>query len=234
MQNKITFLGTGNSLGIPVIGCKCRVCRSKDTKDKRLRPSILVKIKGKKFLIDAGPDFRYQALQHHIDQIDGVFLTHLHYDHASGIDDLRILAYQKKKPIKLILSKESFEEFQHRFDYLFSAIIDIPILCSVFSFHVLEDENNTDHFENMDFSHFSYVQLDKKVTGFRFFDTAYVVDIREYNESLFSSLKGVHTLIISALRLQPSDAHFGLEEAIEFSKKVGAKKTYFTHISHDI
>ncbi|MCP5505998.1 MAG: MBL fold metallo-hydrolase, partial [Chlamydiales bacterium] len=114
---KVLFLGTGGSMGIPYIGCSCRVCTSSNTKNNRLRPSILIEENGKRYLVDSGPDFRAQALKHQIDRIDGLLLTHTHYDHIAGLDELRIYTFIHKKPIPCLLSRESLEELKVRYHY---------------------------------------------------------------------------------------------------------------------
>lgn len=114
-KGNLQFLGTGGSVGIPVVGCTCAVCHSKDPLNKRLRPSILLKIAQKQILVDPGPDLRFQALWLGIDHLDGLMLTHAHYDHTAGFDDLRPLCYKRQKPLPILLSRETSDDVQHRF-----------------------------------------------------------------------------------------------------------------------
>ncbi len=226
------LLGTAASAGVPVIGCKCSVCLSSSLKNRRLRPSGLLQIGGKSILVDVGPDFREQALRFGIDSLDGLLLTHTHYDHIAGIDELRIYYLQSKKPLPCLLSKESFEDLKKRYDYLFRPIAQGPTISAQLSLQVLEQDEGMVHFLGLNIGYMSYFQGGMKVNGFRIGDFAYISDIRDYNPSIFSHLRGVRTLVLSALREEKSDLHLSLDEAVEFAQMVGSDKTYITHISH--
>ncbi len=234
MKAKLLFLGTGASTGVPMIGCKCSVCRSPLKKNKRLRPSLLLKIAKKKLLIDVAPDFREMALKYRLTSLDGVLLTHVHYDHTGGLDDLRVFYLTDRKPIPCLLSKSSLQEMQSRYEYLFEKKEHKTSLSVELKFQVLEKEFGITNFEGIDIAYFSYFQKKMKVTGYRFQDVAYVTDISEYNEKLLEALQGVKILILSALRETPSPVHFNFRKAIAFAKKVKAKKVYFTHIAHEV
>ena len=184
----------------------------------------------KKILIDMGPDFREQALKFHLERLDGLILTHTHYDHASGLDELRIFAMRQKKKIPLLLSKESLSELQVCYHYLFPK----EGLPRMMALQILEQEAGDVTFEGIELGYFSYFQTGMKVNGFRIGNAAYVTDIKEYDPSVFSSLKGVTTLILSGRRWEKSKAHLSLEEGMEFAKKAGVQRTFFTHISHEI
>ncbi|MCI5052704.1 MAG: MBL fold metallo-hydrolase [Simkaniaceae bacterium] len=231
---KVKILGSGSSLGVPVIGCSCPVCSSKDTKNRRLRPSILLEDKGRRYLVDVGPDFRQQALIHGIDRIDGLLLTHVHYDHIAGIDDLRAFYFHGKKPIPVLCSIESYEELKVRYHYLIDQSTQVVNKDQKYAFTILEDEQGSGQFEGLSYEYMSYFQAGMKVSGFRFGDLAYVTDIRDFKEGIYKSLEGVKTLILSALRFEPSPVHFCIEEAIAFAKEVGAEMTYLVHIAHDL
>lgn len=234
MRAKILFLGTGGSAGIPIITCKCRVCLSESIFNKRLRPSVLLKFGEKTFLIDVGPDFRDQALRYGIDRLDGVLLTHTHYDHIGGIDELRVFYFKHKLRLPTLSSIETYDELRHRFHYLFKTKQADGTLQSQLNFQILEEDFGHIRFEGLPVSYMSYVQANMKVTGYRFGNLAYVSDIREYDQRVVDALEGVDTLILSALRYTKSEVHFSIDEAISFAREVGAKKTLLTHIAHDL
>lgn len=234
MQGTILFLGTGGSAGVPIIGCKCAVCQSTSPFNKRLRPSAFVKIGKKSFLIDSGPDFRIQALHYGIDTLNGVILTHTHYDHVGGLDELRVFYFLQHIRLPMLSSIETYDELRHRFHYLFKTKQADGTLQSQFDFQILENDFGPVHFQGMKLQVVSYSQADMKVNGYRFGNLAYISDIREYDQQVVDVLQGVETLIVSALRYDRSEVHFNIDEAIEFSEKVGAKRTFLTHISHDL
>ena len=137
MKGKLTFLGSGGSLGVPILGCPCPVCNSPDPLNKRLRPSVLLHLGKKQFLIDAGPDFRQQALRHGITRLDGVIITHAHYDHTAGIDDLRPLYYWNKARLPFLLSSETAEDIRARFHYLFESMPGVAPIDNRFDLQIL-------------------------------------------------------------------------------------------------
>ncbi|MDN3509189.1 MAG: MBL fold metallo-hydrolase [Candidatus Neptunochlamydia sp.] len=231
---KLLFLGSGGSMGIPVIGCKCSVCASNSSFNKRLRPSVLITHEKKRYLIDIGPDYRTQALIHGIDNLDGLLLTHTHYDHIAGLDELRIYTFVQKKPVPCLLSKETLEELKIRYHYFLPLNGSDSAYATKLKFQVLERDQGKTDFEGLPVAYISYDQLGMKVNGFSFGSFAYVTDVFNYKEEIFEALQGIETLIISGRRWEQSKAHLSLEDAIKFSKKTGAKKTYFTHISHEI
>lgn len=230
MKAHFYFLGTGSSLGVPMIGCECATCRSPHPKNHRLRPSGLVHVGNKKLLIDAGPDFRTQALRMALNRLDGLLLTHAHQDHVAGLDDLRAYVYLQKARLPCLLSHETFMELNQRFAYMFK-----PDGGSLYlEFEKLTEDNGSTDFCGITVHYLSYAQSGMKVTGFRIGDFAYVSDIRHYDDRVFHVLQGVKTLVLSALRHSPTIAHFSLEEGIAFSKQAGASQTYFTHIAHEL
>ncbi len=231
MEAQLVFLGSSASLGVPVLGCTCHVCESCDTKNKRLRPSALLLVDGKKYLIDAGPDLRAQALNYKLTDLDGVLLTHTHFDHIAGLDDLRVFSFLRKKPLPLLLSKSSYEDLHKRYFYLFKSDI---FGGQRFAPQILEKSNGSCSFEGLNLSYFSYIQVGMRVTGFRFKNFAFVTDIKEYEDTIFDELKGVEILILSALDWEPTRAHIGVNQAIEIATRVGAKKAYLTHIGHEL
>lgn len=234
MEATFVMLGSGASTGIPIIGCDCETCTSNNPKNIRMRPSALLKLQNKTLLIDVGPDFRQQALKHQIYSIDGLLLTHVHFDHIAGIDELRTYYFRTKKPLPCLLSAESLDELKLRYHYLFQPIGKVTTMSAQLEFQMLEEESGNVDFEDTSIDYCSYFQGPMKVTGYRIGNLSYISDIREYEEGIFDILKGTETLILSALREDVSPVHFNIEEAIEFAQKVGAKQTFFTHIAHSI
>lgn len=232
MKGSFLFLGTGGSAGIPEIGCKCSICTSSSERNKRLRSSGLVRVAGRNFLIDSGPDFRVQALKHKIDQIDGLLLTHTHYDHIGGIDDLRIFYVRSRKAIPCLLSKESYEELKKRYYYFFQSKKDEASLTAQLDFQILPNHLGETEFAGIRVGYCTFFQGEMQVTGFRIGDFAYVSDIRHYEDSIFSALKGVRHLVLSSLKPAGSVFHFSFDEVIEFGKRVGAQHTWITHLGH--
>lgn len=228
------FLGTGGSLGVPLIGCSCAICSSSSLFNKRLRSSGLLKIQGKQLLIDAGPDLRQQMLKYGITHLDGVILTHTHYDHIGGIDDIRALYFKQHQKIPCMASKQSYEEIKHRYHYLFEEPSKSEGHCKFLDFQLLDADFGSFHFLDIPFHIVTYYQSKSKVTGYRVGSFAYISDIRKYEEKVVENLQGIETLVISALRYTPSEMHFSIEEAITFSRKVEAKRIYFTHIAHEL
>jgi phosphoribosyl 1,2-cyclic phosphate phosphodiesterase len=232
MIGKFLFLGTGASAGVPVVGCKCSVCLSNAPHNQRLRTSGLLKVNGKCFLIDVGPDFRQQALRYKLDHLDGLLLTHTHFDHIAGIDELRVFYLREKKYLPCLLSFESLEDLKVRYAYLFQPIGTVPTISAQIEMHLLKEDLGEVDFLGLNIGYCSYFQGNTKVNGFRLGRFAYISDIKEYDESIFIALKGVEKLVISALLEGDSPLHFSLNQAIDFAKKVGVNNAFITHISH--
>jgi len=234
MQGSFLFLGTGASSGVPMIGCECQVCRSSSPYNKRLRSAGLIRLGDKNYLIDVGPDFRTQALKFNIKHLTGVLLTHAHADHIAGVDDLRAYYFLSKEKLPCVLSQETFEEVKLRYHYMLQPLASGKSLSAQIDFQILPDDFGAVELAGSSFAYFTYFQMEIKVTGFRIGNFAYVSDIRTYSDTIFDSLKGVEVLVLSALRQTPSTMHFSIEEAIAFSRRTSAKKTYLTHIAHDL
>lgn len=234
MTKKLTFLGSGSSLGVPNIGCHCSVCTSLSSYDKRLRSSCLIDWEGKKFLIDPGPDFRQQMLLHKVTHLDAVLITHAHFDHIAGFDDLRVFPLRTQKPMPCILLEESYQSLRRMYSYL----IDLPVgAIPCFVFERLKEDYGHFNLQGLPIRYVTYRQKGVKVAGFILGQLAYITDIREFKEEIFGLLQGIDTLIISAARRKKdtlSSLHLTIEEAIVFARRVGAKNTLFTHLSHDI
>lgn len=232
-RGELLFLGTGSSAGVPVIGCRCGVCLSSSSYNKRLRPSVLLTVGKKKILIDAGPDIRTQALRAHIDHLDGVILTHAHFDHIGGLDDLRVYYFVNQAPLPCFLSPDTYEEISKRYPYMMVPHHPDRSFPAQFDFHIENTEFGAVNFAGLKLHLVTYVQLSMKVWGFRLGNIAYLSDIKEFSPRVIDDIKGVDTLVISALRHTSSKAHLNFEEAAAFAYAVGAKQTWLTHLGHD-
>ena len=217
----ITFLGTGTSQGIPVIGSDHPVCLSKDPKDKRLRVSVLVSWKDFNYVIDCGPDFRQQMLTNPIDKLDGILFTHEHADHTAGIDDIRPFFF-RQGDIPIYAQERVITSLKRRFDYIFAGENRYPGAPAVQVVQVKKDVS-------IDLGDLEVIPIEAyhnrlQVFGYRFGEFVYLTDVKRVEEDQIKKIKGAKVLVVNA--------HFNLEEAIAFAKRVGAEKTYFTHISH--
>ncbi len=230
MKGELLFLGTGGSVGVPVIGCKCHVCLSSSSYNKRWRPSVLIHLDNRNFLIDVGPDFRTQALHFNIQTLDGLLLTHAHHDHTAGLDDLRPINYRRDKPLPIFLSEATAEDLTSRFEYL----IEKNETFNHFNFQVFKQDRGCAVFENIPIQYMTYEQGGMKVNGYRIGALAYISDIRDFPETIYDDLYGIDTLIISALRLTPSKLHFTVDEAIDFADRLQVKQVWITHVSHEL
>jgi len=228
MLGSLRFLGTGSSLGVPVIGCHCPVCQSANLRNQRRRCSVLIEMGQKKILIDAGPDHREQALTYGIGHLDGLILTHAHYDHIGGLGDARVFSWQKPR-VPCLVSRSTYEEIRSIFPYVFSAK-DSPF----FVFHIVEDAFQEVRFCGMKIGCVRFYQSGMQVMGCVIGDMAYISDIKEYDDTLIQRLHGISTLIISAARPMGSPMHFSFAEAISFANRLGVKRVYLTHLSHEV
>ena len=226
ITGKLTFLGTGTSTGVPLIGCDCEVCRSADPRDHRLRCSSLIETQGRRILIDCGPDFRQQALCHDIRHLDAVLVTHNHFDHLYGLDDVRPMGNMPVYGDKVVLDTiHAFMPYcfgEHK--YPGSATVELHEVRALESFTVAGIEVMP-----IPVTHGRFAIL-----GYRFGPLAYITDASFLSEEAFAALQGVKTLVLNALRKKPHPSHFSLEESIEAARRIGADDTYFIHFSHDI
>lgn len=225
---KVTFLGTGTSQGIPVIGSKHPVCLSTNPKDKRLRVSVLVEWDNQTVIIDCGPDFRMQMLNNNVERLDAIFLTHEHNDHTAGLDDIRPFFF-RQGDIPLFAHKRVLKGLQKRFDYIFETENKYPGAPGVIQ-NELENKPFDFHGKKVIPINFQHNRL--QVFGFRLEDFAYLTDLKSIEDEETEKLHGVKVLVVNALRKEPHHSHFNLEEALEFIKKVQPQKAYLTHISH--
>lgn len=225
----ITFLGTGTSQGIPVIGSDHPVCKSKDPKDKRLRVSVLVSWKNYNFVIDCGPDFRQQMLKNPIEKLDGILFTHEHADHTAGIDDIRPFFF-RQGDIPIYAHERVVHSLKKRFDYIFADGNRYPGAPAVQVFQVEKD--TPIRLGDLDVVPIEAYHNRLQVFGYRFGEFVYLTDVKRVEEEEVKKMKGAKVLVVNALREEPHHSHFNLEEALAFAEQVGAEKTYFTHISH--
>jgi phosphoribosyl 1,2-cyclic phosphate phosphodiesterase len=225
---KITFLGTGTSQGIPIIGSDHPVCLSDNPKDKRLRVSVLVEWENYTFVVDCGPDFRQQMLRAKVSKLDGVIFTHEHADHTMGLDDIRPFFF-RQGDIPLYAHKRVFKALAKRFDYIFTSAQKYPGVPSV-----IEHEIKNKHFRvgNLDVIPIDGLHYKLQVFGFRFKDFAYLTDMKTVADEEIEKLQNLDVLVVNALREKEHISHFNLEEALEFIEKVKPKRAYLTHISH--
>ncbi|WP_298238309.1 MBL fold metallo-hydrolase [uncultured Algibacter sp.] len=225
---KITFLGTGTSQGIPVIGSTHPVCLSKDSKDKRLRVSVLVEWNSYAYVVDCGPDFRYQMLRANCNKIDGVLFTHEHSDHVLGLDDIRPF-YFRQGDIPIYAHKRVLKALKKRFDYIFATKNKYPGAPSVIANKI---KNKPFKLKNLEVIPVNGLHSELQVFGFKFNDFAYLTDMKTVTDKEVEKIKNVKVLVVNALRITPHESHFNLEEALEFITRVSPKKAYITHISH--
>ena len=224
---KITFLGTGTSQGIPVIGSSHPVCLSTNSKDKRLRVSVLIEWDNFSYVIDCGPDFRHQMLKASCTKLDGILFTHEHADHA-GLDDIRPYFF-RQGDIPIYAHKRVISELKRRFDYIFEIENKYPGAPGV---SINEIENKPFKISNLEVIPINGLHYNLQVFGYRLNKFAYLTDMKTLEAKEIKKLKGLDVLVVNALRETPHISHFNLEEALDFIKKVNPKKAYLTHISH--
>ncbi|TBN06496.1 MBL fold metallo-hydrolase [Hyunsoonleella flava] len=225
---EVTFLGTGTSQGIPVIGSKHPVCLSEDERDKRLRTSVLIEWNDCSYVIDCGPDFRQQMLRCGCEKIDGILFTHEHSDHVLGLDDIRPFFF-KQGNISIYAHKRVLKALKKRFDYIFTTENRYPGAPSV-NIHKLK--NKPFKLGDVKVLPVKGLHFKLKVFGFRFNDFCYTTDIKSMKQKEKDKLKGVKILVVNALRIEPHYSHFNLEEALRFIEEIQPERAYLTHISH--
>jgi len=229
-QGVVTFLGTGTSQGVPIIGCTCEVCQSSNLRDKRLRSSIHIQTDRTSVVIDSGPDFRQQMLREQINRLDAIVFTHGHKDHTAGFDDIRAFNYIQKKDMEVYCDERVDSVLRKDYDYVFAAqkYPGVPQA----NLNIIENESfrvNDLLFEPIETLHYKL-----PVFGFRIGDFTYITDANYISEAEKEKIKGSKTLVLNALRKEKHISHFTLEEAIELAEEIGADQTYFTHISHQL
>ena len=229
-KTRLTFLGTGTSQGVPMIGCGCEVCRSTDPRDKRLRASVLVEHEGQKILVDAGPDFRYQMLRAGICSLDAILLTHNHKDHTGGLDDIRAFNYHEKKATQIYCEKYVEDSLRQEYSYAF-AEVKYPG-APEWNVHIIDEKPFS--INGVEIIPIRGKHFKLPVLGYRFGNIAYCTDMNHIPEEEYSKLQGLDHFIINCVRRGRHISHYSLEQAIEVAGKVGAEHSWLTHLSHQL
>lgn len=230
---RITFLGTGTSQGLPIIGCECAVCSSDDPKDKRLRASVFVEYRGLNILVDAGPDFRYQMLRAGIRHLDAILLTHHHKDHTGGLDDVRAFNYIEKRPTEIYCEKYVEKSLRKEYSYAF-AKRKYPG-APEWNIHIVDEHPFTvssDSGKSAEIIPIRGMHGKIPVLGYRFGDIAYCTDMNFIPDSEFGKLRGLEHFVLNCVKRGKHISHFSIEEATQTAERVGAKHTWLTHLSH--
>lgn len=227
---KITFLGTGTSQGIPMIASNDPVCHSEDSRDKRLRSSVLISWDDVTYVIDCGPDFRQQMLREKVQSINGILFTHEHSDHTAGLDDTRPFSY-KMGDVPVYADYRTLQSLQKRFEYIFSLNNRYPGAPKLSA--NLVDKKPFD-LDGVVVTPIEVLHGKLPITCYRFEDVAYITDIKTMKAAEKQKLKGLKVLIVSALRIEEHPTHFNLQEALDFVAELQSERTYFTHISHKL
>ena len=227
---KFTFLGTGTSQGVPMIGCKCAICKSIDLKDKRLRSSLMIESDTHRIVIDSGPDFRQQMLREKVDNLDGIVFTHEHKDHIAGLDDVRAFNYLHKKPIDVFATIQVQQALRREFFYIFNND-NYPGIPKI-TLHTIDEQP----FEtgNINFVPIPVMHMQLPVLGFRVGDFSYITDANFISDASKRLLMNSEVLVLNSLRIEKHVSHFNLEQAIDLINELKPKISYLTHISHQL
>lgn len=227
----ITVLGSGTSVGVPTIGCDCKVCRSEDPRDQRLRPSVLIGYGGRNVLIDSGPDFRQQALRSGIRRVDAILFTHPHADHIMGLDDVRPFNFHQKDPIPIYGSAPTIAHIQNAFRYVFETTPTQSSIPKIVPHHL---NGNALPLFGLDFIPVPLKHGNGDCLGYRFGKAAYLTDHSEIPESSLLLLEDLDVLFLDALRYKPHPTHSTVERSLAYVERLKPKRAFFTHICHDL
>ena len=226
---KFTFLGTGTSQGVPVIACSCSICKSKNPKDNRLRTSALIETEKYNFVIDSGPDFRFQMLRANVQQLDAILFTHQHRDHIAGLDDVRSFNFKQKQPMPIYGNDFVINQIKREFDYIFeSKYPGIPKL------EINRIDNNPFTIDKLNIIPIEVLHHKLPVLGFRIDGLTYITDANTIPEKEFSKIEGSEVLVLNALQKDDHISHFTLNEALTVIEKIKPQQAYLTHISHNM
>ena len=227
---KVTFLGTGTSQGVPVIGCNCEVCQSLDFRDKRLRTSIHLDIQGQSWVVDTGPDFRQQMLREHVQRLDAVIFTHAHRDHTAGLDDVRAYNFLQQMDMPIYGTKPTLDQLRIEYAYAFekNAPLGLPRL------NLHEIDAKPFSIQGIEIIPLPVMHLRMPVLGFRFGNFSYITDANFIPDETLERLKGTEILVLNALQHERHVSHFNLTEALAIAEKINPGKTYLLHMSHKL
>lgn len=227
---QVTFLGTGTSAGVPLIGCKCPVCSSSNPRDKRLRTSILVQHRGLNLAIDCGPDFRQQMLRENVSRLDAILMTHQHKDHTGGIDDIRAFNFIHRKPVDLYCDYATELGIKDQYAYIFSET-DYPFLPKL-TFHRITKMPFS--IGDIEITPVEVMHATMPVMAYRIDDFTYITDAKTIAEEERKKIRGTKTLVINALRTEQHYSHFTLQESLDFVNDIQPETAYLIHMSHQI
>lgn len=225
---EITFLGTGTSGGVPLIGCQCEVCKSTDPRDKRLRTSILIKTRNLTLVTDCGPDFRQQMLREDVRHVDGILMTHQHKDHTGGLDDIRSFNFINKKAVDIYCDEETEAGIREQYRYVFTDT-DYPYLPKM---NLIRIDNKPFNIGELEIQPIEVMHATMPVKGFRFGHFTYITDAKTISSEERAKIKGTRVLVVNALRQDPHYSHFSLAEALELVDEIKPETTYLIHMSH--
>ena len=229
-KTRLTFLGTGTSQGVPMIGCDCEVCRSRDPRDNRLRASAFIEYEGCNILVDAGPDFRQQMLRADIRHVDAILLTHNHKDHTGGLDDIRAFNYHEQKATQIYCEEYVENSLRMEFSYAF-AEKKYP---GAPEWNVNRIDERPFEIKGKQIIPIRGKHYKLPVLGYRFGNIAYCTDMNHIPEEEFAKLQGLEHFIINCVRYGHHISHFSIEEAVAVAQKTGAKQSWLTHLSHQL
>lgn len=231
-----TLLGTGTSTGIPIIGCDCSVCTSDDPRDQRTRCACIIEVDGLKLLIDAGPDFRMQALREGIDQIDAVLFTHHHFDHVVGLDDLRPFLFRNRRPIPCFAPPDTAAVLRSMFSYIFDdgSYPGVPNLTLHETNGPFSVTGREDPSKRVLVTPIPVMHGEMAMSGYRVGHFAYLTDTNQIPESSLPLLGDLDVLVLDALRHAPHPTHFTIAEAVAAAGSIGAAETWFVHMTHSV
>ncbi|RZK30909.1 MAG: MBL fold metallo-hydrolase [Hymenobacter sp.] len=229
---KLTFLGTGTSSGVPMIGCACPVCRSLDYRDKRLRTAVHLAVAGRSLVVDTGPDFRQQMLRAHIDRLDAILFTHAHKDHTAGLDDVRAFNFRQQQEMPLFAEPNVVEQLRREYAYVF-AEHKYPGVPQV-GLHLIEDDQQPFDVLGLAVQPLRALHHRLPVLGFRVGSLAYLTDANHLPASTMSQMRGADVIVLNALRHEPHLSHFSLSEAVAILEELRPRVAYLTHISHQL
>jgi phosphoribosyl 1,2-cyclic phosphate phosphodiesterase len=228
----ITFLGTGTSSGVPMIGCDCPVCRSLDPRDQRLRVSVHLAVAGRSLVIDTGPDFRQQMLRARITRLDAVLFTHEHKDHTAGLDDIRAFNFRQQQEIPVFAEPRVIRQLRQEFAYIF-AEQKYPGVPQV-SLHPIASDTEPFDVLGLSVQPIRALHYRLPVLGFRIGGFVYLTDANYLAPETLDLLRGADTIVLNALRKEPHISHFTLAQAVEILEELRPRRAYLTHISHQL